>query len=381
MRTPRFSSRITGTIHGWCNLFSCVSLLALALMWAGGATPVLAWNGGSHGPHYTLEVTEGETTLPEHKSVASTGGSVQEGSRNQEVVVSISHNGTTVYRHEGDENVWLGEVPQVGETVTLESPAGKLIGSFVYDGQPKIAPSVCAGSTNFAGENTSGFTVKGSYVTYSYVTPYHRSPEVQESNFGQAQVTTLSGTTFGGSFLAPLELGETVAATESLETPLAGGGTFTYVSESVEPVKGCPAPPPVVSPPAAVVIAPPLKGSILGFARATIFTVLKSGWRDHVSINQAGTVTQDLYLKGGKLPASAASAHKHHAKTPPALLLARGVTTANAAGTVSVLLKLTAAGRHKLKSAGTVNAVLVTTLRTSGGKAVSLPPHSLSLHR
>jgi len=44
-------------------------------------------------------------------------------------------------------------------------------------------------------------------------------------------------------------------------------------------------------------------------------------------------------------------------------------------------LKLTAAGRHKLKSAGTVNAVLVTTLRTSGGKAVSLPPHSLSLHR
>src|ERR1700691_2475016 len=137
MRTPRFSSRITGTIHGWCNLFSCVSLLAL--MWAGGATPALAWNGGSHGPHYTLEVTEGETTLPEHKSVASTGGSVQEGSRNQEVVVSISHNGTTVYRHEGDENVWLGEVPQVGETVTLESPAGKLIGSFVYDGQPKIA--------------------------------------------------------------------------------------------------------------------------------------------------------------------------------------------------------------------------------------------------
>jgi hypothetical protein len=356
------------------------SALSVALLTgAAGAAPVLAWSN-SHGPQYKLEVVEGETTLPEYQQIASTSASVEEVGAHPQVAVSIIRGGTTVYRDvQNGSSAWLSQVPQPGETVTLESPVGTLIGSVVYDGMPSIAASVCAGSTNFSGENSSGFTVEGSYVTYSLRTdPYGRVTGVQPSGYGQAQVKSLTGTTFGGSFLTPLALGQTVAATESLKTPLAGGGTYTYVSEAQRPVGACPAPPPPFIPP-----APPiaLQGSLLKLPRATILTLLKSSWHDDVTINQPGTVTQGLYLAGGKLPAIAARTSKHHRKTPPALLLASGSATAAGAGTVSVSLKLTARGRHKLKSAKSVKAVLVTTLHTSAGATFDLAPHALTLHR
>ena len=77
--------------------------------------------------------------------------------------------------------------------------------------------------------------------------------------------------------------------------------------------------------------------------------MLKSGWHAYVTINQPGTVTQDLYLEGGKLPAFAAST-KPHKKPRPALLVAHGAVVASSAGTVAVSLKLTKKGRVKLKS-------------------------------
>jgi hypothetical protein len=196
--------------------------------------------------------------------------------------------------------------------------------------------------------------------------------------FGGAQVKSLSGTTFGGNFLKPLEVGEDVIAVESLETVLANEATYTYKSETERPVGACPPviPPPPPPPP------PPLQGSLLAFPHASILSLLKSGWHDHVTINQPGTVTQDLYLEGGTLPAFAASnKHHHHKKPPPALLVAHGAVVASSAGTVPVLLKLTAKGRSKLKSAKSVKLVLVTTLRTSSGEKVNLPRRIVSLRR
>jgi hypothetical protein len=115
--------------------------------------------------------------------------------------------------------------------------------------------------------------------------------------------------------------------------------------------------------------------------RTTIHNLLTHGWRNHVTINQPGTVTQDLYLKGGKLPVYAAtSTGRHHHKTPPALLLARGVTTAKSAGTVSVLLRPTVKGRRRLKSAKNLTVVLVTTLRSSSGAKLNLPRRTVTLH-
>jgi hypothetical protein len=359
MRTPRLKSLIPG--------FACASLLAFALTCV-GAAPALGWSN-SHGPQYTLEVTEGENTIPQYESVAQTVAKVEP---NASVGVSIVRNGVTVYASEGWGWASVPQVPQPGETVVLESPVGHVIGSDVYDGLPTIDPSTCVGSTNFEGENTSGFTVEGSYVTITVVSA--RDHKWTRSGFGQAQVKSLTGTSFGGNFLAPIAPGATVMVTESLKSALPGEATYTYVSERVEPANAaCPAPPAPAAP-----LVTPLQGALVGLGHSKIKLVLKSGYHDHVSINQAGTITQDLYLRGGKLPATAASRHK---KTPPAMLLARGTAKTSASGTVGVVLKLTAAGRRKLKSAGSLNAILLTTVRTANGQVATLAPKSLTLHR
>jgi hypothetical protein len=267
----------------------------------------------------------------------------------------------------------------VGDEVVFESPSGTPIARFAYDGLPSIDPTVCAGSTNFSGQNSSGDVVEGFYVKNVVETPYHESARPVQKAFGEAQVKSLSGSTFGGNFLKPLEIGEDVGAIESLKTALAGEATYTYTSETERPVGGCPVPPPPYIPPP----PPVLQGSIFKLASTTILKLLRSGWRDEVTINQPGTVVQDLYLDAGTLPAYAASSKgKHHKKkAPPALLLARGTATATSAGTLSVLLKLTSNGRRKLKSMHSAKAVLVTTLRSSSGATLNLGRRSVTLHR
>ncbi len=379
MRVPRHRTHVVRAISTRLGLPAGASLLALICA-ACAPTSASAWTEG-HGPKYTLQIVEGETTLPEYQQIASTSGHIEPSAQ---VAVSIIRNGTTVYRDvQSDGSAWLSQVPQVGETVTLESPVGRVIGSVDYDGLPSIDSSVCAGSTNFSGENTSGYTVEGSYVTYSLKTnPYGHVTGVKETNFGAAQVKSLSGTTFGGSFLSSLTLGETVAATESLKTPLAGEATYTYISEFQRPVGTCPAPPPP-APPAAtpVVLLPALGGSLFKLGHATIHGLLKSGWSTEVTINQAGTVTEDLYAQGGTPPAYASSAtesRKHH-KSPPALLLARGTASAKGAGTVAVVLRVTKKGRAALKHDRRIKAVLVTTLRSGSGAKLSLSRRSVTL--
>ncbi len=94
---------------------------------------------------------------------------------------------------------------------------------------------MCAGSTNFSGQRTAGYTVEGGYYT---VVPH--PSYFARRNGGLAQVQVLTGSSFGGGFLTPLVSGETVYAVESLTSPLAGGATFTYSSENDRPVGGCP---------------------------------------------------------------------------------------------------------------------------------------------
>ena len=352
-----------------------LSILALPLALI--ATCVLAASASAttgHGPRYSLKIVEGETALPEHDPVAFTSGKIEPAGP---MVVSLIRGGLTVYRQEGKEgSAGFPQVPQVGDFVTLEAPVGHLIASEKYDGLPSIDPTVCAGSTNFSGQNSPGEIVEGFYVSKVVrLDPYGRFIDLHQTAFGEAQVKTLSGTTFGGGFLSPLALGETVGAVESLKTPLAGEATYTYTSENQRPVGACPVPPPPFVPPA----PPLLKGSIAKFLKTTIHAFLRFGARDQVIINQPGTVTQGLYLTGGKLPAFASAAH-HKKKTPPALLLAHGSTTAKAAGKVTVLLKVTAKGRHKLKSSHKISAVLITTLRSSSGAKIDLKRRTITLH-
>jgi hypothetical protein len=194
---------------------SCLALLTL------DAGPV--WATPPSPPKYSLSITEGETTQPEH-SIISTSGNVHPSAS---VAVSIIRGGIEVSRASGEEgHAGMASIPAPGDVVNLESPTGpngypggKIVGSFVYDGLPSIDPTVCAGSANFSGQRSTGQTVQGGYFS-DLARPYHR---FERKNSGQAQITLLSGSAFGGSFLAPLAFGETVWASESLETPLEGG--------------------------------------------------------------------------------------------------------------------------------------------------------------
>jgi hypothetical protein len=100
-----------------------------------------------------------------------------------------------------------------------------------------------------------------------------------------------------------------------------------------------------------------------------------------VTINQPGTIVQDLYLQDGKLPAfAAANKRKHHArKVPPAQLVARGSATATHSGTVDVLIRVTAKGRRLLRHRSKVRLVLVTTLRSNTGAKLSLARRTVTL--
>jgi hypothetical protein len=361
-------------------MFGPASYLALLTLCAGAVLvePAVATAAAAKPPEYTLSVVEGETTLPEYP-IVQTYGKVEP---KAQVAVSITRNGTVVAKSSTSEGEsGMSQVPQVGDVVSLESPVGNVVGAFVYDGLPSIDPTVCAGSTNFSGQNSSGQTVKGGYFTETlHPDPYGAYTE--QTNSGRAQVTILSGTSFGGSFLSPLATGQTVYALESLETPLAGGAVFKYTSQNDRPVGACPAPPP---PPPSPPPPPALQGAIFKFAKTTIQRFLKSGLMDEVTINQPGTVVQDLYLQDGKLPAFAASKKrkgKHHRKVvPPAQLVARGSTTAKSAGTVSVSIKVTAQGRRLLRHRDKVQLVLVTTLQSTSGAKLNLARRTITLKR
>jgi hypothetical protein len=333
------------------------------------AAPAVA---GAHNaaPEYSMSIVEGADTQP-GDSIEHVSGSVNS---KAEVVLSLTHDGLVVDQQSGEGGVWLSQVPQVGDVVKLESPAGVPRGVVVYDGLPSLEPSVCAGSTNFSGQRSSGYTVEGGYYT---VVPH---PEYfARRRGGLAQVQVLSGSSFGGSFLAPLASGETVYGVESLTSPIEGGASFTYSSEYDRPVGGCPPPPPPPPPPAPRLA---LAGAFAKLTPITIVKLLRSGWATHLTINQPGKVVEDLYQHEGTLPAFAASnKHKHKSRKPPAVLLARGTTTVTAPGTVSVTLHLTANGRRLLKHARSVKVVLIATLTATSGAKLTLEHHSLTLHR
>lgn len=350
---------------------SCLALLILGIAAAAAPVPAAAWSEEPTAPEYSLSIVEGVTTLPE-EPILSTSGYVRP---RAEVVLKIFHNGALVAKGTGSNgDVWLSQVPLVGDVVNLETPSGHLVGSVVYDGLPSMDPTVCAGSTNFSGQRSPGMEVKGSaYTLVSHPSYTARRPGEE------AQVTVLSGQSFAGSFLMPLAFGQTVQAVEQLQSPLAGGATFTYSSRNERPVGACPVPPAPPPPPP----PPALLGSILGLPRTTIGRLLRFGWTSQVTINQAGTVIEDLYLQGGSVPASASSArsarHRHGRK--PAVLLGRGSATVKAAGKVNVKIKLTAQGRRRLRHAHSVKAVLVTTLRSASGATLNLGRRSVTLHR
>lgn len=357
--------------------------VALALG-VGMALPVAAgaWNEEPKAPEYSISIVEGETTVPQ-ESVLSTSGYVRlPHADHVQVTLRITEpDGAAVAEEESEDGyVGLGHVvPQIGDLVYLESPRGHPLESVKYDGLPSLDPTVCIGSTNFSGQRTEGEEVEGTAYTFVAHTAY-----TAKRFDGVAQITTLAGSSFGGDFLKPVELGQTVGVRERLTTALGGGATSTYSSENYRPAGACPAPPPPPPPPA----PPALAGSIFKLFDPNIHKLLKSGLTDQVTINQAGTVTQGLYEVGGRVPATASARGRHggrhgakHKHKPQALLLARGTASAATAGTVTVHLHVTAKGRHALKHSHKMRAVLLTTLKTGSGAKLNLPTRTVTLDR
>lgn len=347
----------------------CAALLTLAVG-AVAAVPAGACEEEPKVPEYSIGIVEGVTTQPE-QSILSTSASAKLPHDNHvELTLRIVHDGLTVAEDTQKQGgAWLSQVPQVGDTVYLEVPRGNVVRSVVYDGLPSMDPTVCAGSTNFSGQRSAGDEVEGSYFTLVRHPTY-----VAERQGESAQVTTLSGSSFSGSFLQPLAIGETVKAVEHLTTQLAGGGIFKYSSENDRPVTTCSSSsgssvPPVVG----------LQGWLAKLARATIRRLIRHGWLTFVIINQPGSIAEDLYTENGTLPASAASVSKHGDHRPTAQLLASGSAKAVGAGTTDVWLRPTANGRAILEHQRRIKAVLVITLRTPHGATLKLGPRTVSL--
>jgi hypothetical protein len=351
-------------LPGGIGVLTCCAAAALAMM----ASPAAA----SAAPIYSINVIEGSTTSPSY-SESGTYGYVNGPAA--ESRITITHAGAVVAENTGPFAI-VPQVPQVGDVVTLESPpksAGSV--SITYDGLPTMDATVCAGSSNFTGQRDAAFAVQGGFFTLA-TTPYHGEAFTSATAFGTARVTALAGSSFAGSFPSALTTAQTVYASQEQKSTLPGGATLEYFSENERPVGACPAA--AVTP--AVIAAPPaklpaLKGALLKLTLPSILKLLKSGWLIHVSINQPGTVIQDLYLQNGKLPAQA-SRHE-----PAATLVARGATTAKKAGTVTVHVRVNTKGRRALKHLKHAKLVLITTLRSSSGVRISLGHRALSLKR
>ena len=165
MRTSIDFVRGLRVIHG--RIGSTGGALLLALVMTGvAAAPAEA---RSPSPRYTLSITEGETTQPEHSIISTVGRVESEEEQHASVAVSIIRGGVEVSRSSGgDGYAGMSSIPAPGDVVNLElptgpkgHPGGRIIGSFVYDGRPSIDPTVCAGSVNFSGQRSTGQTIQG----------------------------------------------------------------------------------------------------------------------------------------------------------------------------------------------------------------------------
>ena len=201
-------------------------------------------------------------------------------------------------------------------------------------------PTVCAGSTNFSGQRSRRRDRQGRLLSPSDSTSYGNEERVKPVS-AQVHVAVRDHLRRAASS-TPLALGETVDCHRVAEDAARRRSQASPTSsENDRPVGACPPPPPRRRRRP----RPPAGGLAVRNSRAPrSSSCCKSGWTTHVTINQPGTVIQDLYLHTAPCRRSPRSKHKPQAA--PALLLARGIGHSQAArhGRRS-LMQLTGKGR------------------------------------
>lgn len=258
-----------------------------------------------------------------------------------------------------------GDLAQLIDTTT-----GGVVSAATYDGNPTIDDATCIGGTTFSGTRTGNAPVDevGAYRWIkrkgwdgSYTSP---SAYWARGSHRNGQVTTLTGTTFGGTFETALAAGDVVWMTSHYLV-----GTTQIVSSYVEkPVGPCPPPAPPEQKPAPVVpqkdttapkalfSASPKPGTL---KKITLKKLGSSGLKFSVTSNEGGTISATLLLRTSKKKApvvvgSATATAKPGAATEIKLVLAKGaksklkkapasakliarVTVTDAAGNAAVL--------------------------------------------
>ncbi len=197
---------------------------------------------------------------------------------------------------------------------------------------------------------------------------------------GHGRLTSATATAYGVNFGTPIQAGDLITYREVRQTT-AGDVTTTLTVTTTVPVGVVPPAPPVD------VAAPVIKKNDLGAPSTTLKSFLKSGLFSFITLDEPGTVTQQLLLpvaKDKKGSKSAFAPKKKKKKAPKApIVVGTGTATSTAPGeTVKVSIFSTKEGRKALKAikgSKPVKLTLVTTVKdTLGNTVTSQVPYKLS---
>lgn len=271
----------------------------------------------------------------------------------------VTRGGTVVGEGVGT-NAAAARVPaQAGDVITIERPVGTVVDTFAFDGTPTATP--CAGA-----QTLQGGRGPDARLTLRVLDPAGTgSSPVRQRGILSAP----SPTTYAAIFPAPLVLGQRVRAVMKY---VATSERYV-VSNLTAPVGSCvPAAAPDTTRPTGTLLKLSAKK-----LRTAIRALLKGTFSSQVRVSEPSRVAQTLVAADGTLPAKAAAAKKGRKAT----VIAKGKATARKAGTVTVRLKPTAAGKKKLKRAKRITLVLITTLTDGAGNTRTLKATRLTARR
>lgn len=313
-------------------------------------------------------------------SSASFGGSYGETGRNISTETQQVRGGGVIASNRSQTRQAISILPGDVFQVVDRADKSKVYVSYTFDGKPSLSDTSCAGQNGFSG--TRG---NDADITVETVAPYERKIN-NGGRYGsftdrgierrqRGLVRTLGAGTFAGVFQDALALGDIMAATQSLSTNTADTD-LTYDVTQYRTVGACPAPPPIVPDTTKPIVA----FFELGNLKPTKKQFLANGLSSFFTINEPGTITQDLYLSNGKTPPATATKKAKKKAKKKLVLLGRGSTTSAVAGVVKVTVRASKTGRKELRRhKGAVKVILISSVKDKAGNVTNLPQKKLTL--
>jgi hypothetical protein len=299
--------------------------------------------------------------------------------------LEVIRGGAVVAAQDGTISVSLNVVPRPDDVLKLTDTDTGAVYDTVVTGLPTLDASVCGTPTAFSGRRDPDAEMDvGAMI-------YHGTYDERNETLS-GTIASQSGDLFSGTFPHALSAAWRVFLSETRTIR----PDFTVYSSFSRKVGACPpaavvretptAPAPVA--PAAPVAPdrrPPsarLATPTALFKPAAAYRALIAGtFTGTIVLDEPGTVEQKLYLDdGAKLPPATAAAKKK-AKVKKPTVLGTGRAVARKAGAVKVTVRLSVAGKSRLRRSKTVKLALVTTVRDLAGNVRVLPAKRFSVKR